>query len=117
MSPRWMKAALVFFLLLAAVPAAWAQTGNLYGVLYRQNPGASAPIPLSKYEVYLYARSTGWIGPSLSDGYGKYAFYNVPAGRYLLRIHFRGTQVWQQEVQVPSTVQPIVLPAARPPTR
>jgi hypothetical protein len=113
MRTRWAKPILVVLFLLMAAPAARAQTGNLYGVLYRQNPGGSHPVPLSNYEIHLYAKSTGWIGPSLTDGFGKYAFYNVPPGRYLMRIQFRNRQVWQQEVQVPGTVSPIVLPATR----
>ncbi len=108
--PMWVS---LFWLV--AVPAAMAQTGNLYGVLYRQNPAGPNPMPLSNHEVLLYSRSTGWIGPSLTDGYGKYALYNVPRGRYLLRINFRGSQVWQQEVEVPAAVPPIVLPALRSP--
>jgi hypothetical protein len=113
MKTRWAKPIVVLFFLFTAVTAAQPQTGNLYGLLYRQNPSGSYPIPLSNYEIHLYARSTGWIGPSLTDRFGKYAFYNVPPGRYLMRIQFRNRQVWQQEVQVPGTVSPIVLPANR----
>ncbi len=103
------------------------QTLSLTGALYRYEPAnpKAAPPPLPGYRVYLYSRQANrWIGPSITDSYGRYAFYDVDSGTYLLRIYptgYRGeadqsqvTQavqphIWQQEVRVPGTVKPIVL--------
>jgi hypothetical protein len=112
---------------LAALKQTLKQKLSLSGALYRYepaNPKASPP-PLPGYRAYLYSRpSNRWIGPSITDSYGRYAFYDVAAGTYLLRIYpagYRGELTqnpskpavqpysWQQEVKVPGQVRPIVL--------
>jgi hypothetical protein len=104
-----------------------SQTLSLAGALYRYDSSNSkaAPPALPGYWVYLYSRqSHRWIGPSITDSYGRYAFYDVVSGTYLLRIYPAGDRgepaqnqstqavqphIWQQEVKVPGRVRPIVL--------
>ena len=88
-----------------------AQSPSLYGSLYRQAPRGSAPMPMRGLEVYLYSARTRWVGPAMSDGYGRFAFFNVAPGRYLLRVYSEKRVVWQGEVTVPGQVEPIVLPS------
>lgn len=88
----------------------YAET-DVLGVLYRQNQAStSSPVPLSGYDVYLYSKGTGWIGPSVTDSYGRFALYKIAPGDYLLRIYTSGCEAWQQEIKAPSRVEPIVLP-------
>jgi hypothetical protein len=53
------------------------------------------------------------MGPSITDAYGRYAFYGIQEGRYLVRIYMSEInwrqQVWQQEVRGPGEVKAIVL--------
>jgi hypothetical protein len=100
-----------------------AQNLSLSGELYRLNTSAPTARPLANpgYRVYLYSKSqTRWIGPSITDSYGKFAFYDMPPGLYFLRIYppQQTNQtpppalkrfVWQQEVKIPGKVPPIVL--------
>ncbi len=103
------------------------QSLSLSGTLYRYEPAIpkASPPPLPGYRVYLYSReSNRWIGPSITDSYGRYAFYDISSATYLLRIYptgYRGelnkgqstqsapSHIWQQEVKVPGRVKPIVL--------
>ncbi len=103
------------------------QSLSLSGTLYRYEPAnrKAPPPPLPGYRVYLYSRQANrWIGPSITDSYGRYAFYDISYGTYLLRIYptgYRGEanqgqsdqsvqpHIWQQEVKVPGKVKPIVL--------
>jgi hypothetical protein len=98
---------------------------SLSGALYLYEPANPKAPPLPGYRAYLYSsQSKRWIGPSITDNYGRYAFYDVTPGTYLLRIYppgYRGKpnqsqsvqsvqpHVWQQEVRVPGKVKPIVL--------
>jgi hypothetical protein len=109
MNHRFKKAVLILFLLLTVVGVAYAQQSNLYGSVYRHNPNAPSATPAAGYAVYVYSQMTGWVGPGIVDNYGRYAFYNLPPGWYLLQIYVQNLQVWQQQVQVPGAVRPIVL--------
>ena len=110
MNRRRLAALLVALAFLVAPVMAKAQSPSLYGSLYRQAPGAGAPTPVRGLEVYLYSARTRWVGPAMSDGYGRFAFFNVAPGRYLLRVYSEKRVVWQGEVTVPGQVEPIVLP-------
>lgn len=76
--------------------------------------GNARPLPAAGYVVYLYSNHIGWSRPSYTDGYGRYAHYGVPPGKYLLRvISYRNQIVWQQDVMVgngPTQIPPIMLP-------
>jgi hypothetical protein len=99
-----------------------AQTLSLSGFLYRYSPGTPSPSPVIQYEIYLFGQSGMWIGPAITDINGGYAFYNLPPGKYLMRIYrvqyqsqtqSQRVPVWEQQVQVPGVVNPIVLPQDR----
>ena len=108
---RRCRAVILAALTSLVVPAlARAQSPSLYGSVYRQAPRASAPTPVRGLEAYLYSQRTRWVGPAMSDGYGRFAFFNVAPGRYLLRLYSEKRVVWQGEVTVPGRVEPIVLP-------
>lgn len=104
----------LFVILFTGVLSAQSQQKGITGSLYLYNEAGGNPIPLSGYEVYLYDRqSQKWIGPSLTDAYGRYAFYGIQEGRYLMKIYMSDTnwrqQVWQQEVRGPGEIKAIVL--------
>lgn len=105
---------LLFAILFAGALSAQSQQKGITGSIFLYNEAGGNPIPLSGYEVYLYDRqSQKWMGPSITDAYGRYAFYGIQEGSYLLRIYMSETnwrqQVWQQEVQGPGEVKAIVL--------
>jgi len=114
---RFFLAAWVSFLLLCSgVLTAQSESLSVTGSLYLYNASGKAPIPLAGYEVYLYhSESKKWLGPSISDAYGRYAFQGLQEGRHLLRVYLAGRdwrqQVWQQEISAPGEIPPIVLGA------
>lgn len=110
---RSLLATLTVCLLLVAGVAALAQSVSLSGTLHQYRPDRNQPTPVSGYRVFVREPSTGkWIGPVPTDAYGRFAFYDLKNGLYLLNI-YRSTDtrtlVWQQEVAVPNQLQPIVL--------
>lgn len=82
---------------------------SVSGSFHRYNPHGAAPYPAVGYQVYLYTNSMGWIGPVYTDSWGRYAFYNLSSGQYLMRVYALGNQVWQQQLNVPCRVNPIIL--------
>ena len=109
------KRILIAFIILLFSSFAQAEVISLKGSLYLYNPDGKTPLPLSGYMVSLYnIRSKKFLNQSVTDSYGRYAFYGVSEGEYLLRVYMTGShwqqQVWQQKVQAPSVIQSIVLP-------
>ncbi len=52
-----------------------------------------------------------WIGPVLTDPYGRFTIDNIMAGTYLLRVYGASrTRLWEQVVAVPVTLRPIIVP-------
>jgi hypothetical protein len=86
-----------------------SSTVSFPGVVYRNSAGVSKPVP--GCQTFLYNPSSGWIGPSITDAYGRFAFYNVPRGEYVLRIFDgSGHQIWNEAVVVPTpAVHTVVL--------
>jgi hypothetical protein len=80
---------IVIICALVALPTA-AQIVALSGAFYAQAPNLTTDpgIPLRGYEAYLYG-PTGetWVGPSITDESGSFAFYDLPPGKYLLRLY------------------------------
>ena len=111
---RWM----VLCLLVAALgAAAGAEETGLTGAVYLYAAGKQQPIPLSGYEVKLYDREKKeWSNPSITDAYGRYAFFGIAAKKYVLNVSKAGPHwrqnVWEQEVKAPGAVKAIVLAAA-----
>lgn len=105
---------LLFAILFAGAICAQSQPKSITGSLYLYNAAGGNPIPLAGYEVYLYdIQAQKWMGPSITDAYGRYAFYGIQEGRRLIRIYMSDTnwrqRVWQQEVQGPGELKAIVL--------
>jgi hypothetical protein len=96
----------VLFLTINVLPTT-AQVVSFSGSLYRTNGAQSMPI--SNAQVGLFSTGTGWIGPSITDSYGRYAFFNVPPGQYLLRVNFNGVIIWTEGVYVPGANHIIVV--------
>jgi hypothetical protein len=99
-------------LVLSASPAI-AQTVSLSGTVYQYRAGADRPAPSPNLRVFLYDPSSSrWIGPVLTDSYGRFAFYDLRAGKRLLKVYRSAdtkSAAWQQEVTVPAQLQSIVL--------
>jgi hypothetical protein len=94
-----------------------AEDTALKGTVYLYAPQAENPIPVSGYEVKLYnVKQQKSLNPSITDAYGRYAFFGIPRGKYVLSITKAGPywrqRVWRQEVTAPGTPDPIVLPQA-----
>jgi hypothetical protein len=88
-------------LLFAALPLPAQAPPSAWGSLYIHQPGMRSPAPAGGYVVYLYSNRMRWSRPSYTDGYGRYAHYGVPAGKYLLRIlNYHNQIVWQQDVMI-----------------
>ncbi len=105
-----LRAILFLFLLLAIVPLATAQPPSITGSVHVYNPSGQRPYPAGGYEVFLWFGRM-WSFPVVTDSYGRFAFYNVRPGSYLLRIYNRNrVQVWEQNIIVPIQLTPIVLP-------
>jgi hypothetical protein len=111
-------AAVAFVLLSAAATAtiARSQAGGaplLAGSIFKIALGDKHSIPVVGADVYLHPAGTtdpdAWLGPNLTDVYGRFTFYNVPQGRYLLRIYSGTLHLWEQVVELPATLQPIVI--------
>jgi hypothetical protein len=106
-----MSSALVFCLLFFGPPANGGSPLSLSGTLHVFMPGSPQPLPAARYQMFLYSPRLGWSSPSFTDGHGRYAFYGVPPGPYLMRVvNYKNSVVWEQQVGVPSQVPPIVLP-------
>lgn len=81
------------------------------GALYVLSPGSANATAAPGYRAYVSLTSgTSWQGPAVTDEYGRFSFYGLASGSYLLRIYDpHGTRVWQQVVEVPGTVPRIVI--------
>lgn len=115
MMPRYSTVfTLVLMLSTLLIPSAVeAQTASVaYGSIFVYDPSGSHPTPALGYKVYLFNRSTNWIGPSVTDSYGRFAFYNIPYNIYLLRVYYRNPEdsPFEEQINVPGPINPIVLP-------
>ena len=92
---------IILFFILVVSRAAYAQTGDLYGTIYTSSPPHSA---LPGLRIFLRSDRTGEIGPSITDNYGRFAFYNIPRGTYTISIlapDGRRRLLTRDNVQVP----------------
>ena len=99
-----------------AAATAVPNAGNLAGAIYRGTPtgnGADAHVDAALaaagYDVYVRPRGgTDWIGPVITDTYGRFVFTSLAPGKYLARAYTGPVRVWEQIVDVPSVLPPIV---------
>jgi hypothetical protein len=89
--------------------AAWAQShdASVSGSFYRYIPGQPQSPALPGAKVFirpLGLTSAQWIGPSVTDGYGRFSITAVPAGTYLLRMYIDTNLLWEQQITVSSAV-------------
>jgi len=85
----------------------------LAGSLYKLAYGDRTSVPVAGASVYLYPAASqdqsAWIGPNLTDGYGRFTFQGPGAGKYLMRIYSGSTRLWEQTVQLPTALDPIII--------
>jgi hypothetical protein len=104
-------------LVLVASVALTGQTSRpaLAGSLYRNAASGNIANAIAGALVYAHRAddsSAAWIGPSLTDAYGRFSFPALDAGPYLLRVFVGKQVVWQQLVTAPAILRPIVIPAS-----
>jgi len=99
---------LLFSLILFVSIPAWTQPLSVSGSVFRAGQNAT---PWPGLRVYIHGAQGNWIGPSITDGYGRYAFSGLTYQKqYLLRVYDGGQLKWQQELSGPENVPPIILP-------
>jgi hypothetical protein len=84
-------------------------SGAVYVVPFASSRSAK---PVLGYRVFVSIATSDapWIGPAFTDEYGRFVFYGLAPGKYLLRIYdANGRRLWQQIVAVPGTLQRIVV--------
>jgi hypothetical protein len=85
----------------------------LAGSLFKIASDETRSTPVSGAAVYVHPAASrnadDWIGPNLTDVYGRYSFSNIPSGQYLMRIYSGSIHLWEQVVAVPSKLAPIVV--------
>lgn len=59
------------------------------------------------YVLPLNSKGAEWSAPVLTDSYGRFVFYNLANGKYLLRIMCGDIRAWEQIVTVPQALGPI----------
>lgn len=83
------------------------------GSLFKLGTGEPRPTAVVGASVYLHradpSKGDDWIGPNLTDLYGRFNFPNVESGKYLLRIYSGTIHLWEQTVEAPTIVEPIVI--------
>jgi hypothetical protein len=83
------------------------------GSLFKLGVSESRPAPVVGASVYLHradsASGADWIGPNLTDVFGRFNFPNVDSGKYLLRIYSGTIHLWEQTLAAPTIVEPIVI--------
>jgi hypothetical protein len=85
-----------------------ALAGQVAGVVYRVAPGAAQPKAEAGDSVYVLRMDVGdqqtpnWRGPSVTDVYGRFYFFDLPDGQYQLRVYAGSRDVWDQSIRVQS---------------
>lgn len=105
---------------LLALLAALALVGasgpySIAGAVYQGGSGpTSSAVPGATVYVHdANNASAAWMGPIVTDTYGRFTFGGLASGSYLLRVFRTKVQVWQQVVPVPpGRPDPIVVPSA-----
>jgi len=100
------------------VTAAHADTPSVSGSLYKLRLGdknSAAVVGASAYVHPVGDASSPWIGPNLTDRFGRFVFYNLPSGAYVIRIFSSTIRLWQQTLNVnpEAKLGSIVIPDVR----
>jgi hypothetical protein len=92
----------------ATVPASGplALSGAVFHTAEKAN---TQPRPWAQLSVYLFSEQRRWIGPSMTDFYGRFAFIGIKPGTYLMRIYNNRSMEWEEEVMAPTVLTPIIL--------
>jgi hypothetical protein len=100
------KSIIVILSLVSFVFAAnLAHAGTVRGVLTKTTTNGNKKHPARDIPVMLCnCEGENCSSPFYTDGEGKYYFYNVPAGRYVLKIWVRGYKVGKPKTTPPITV-------------
>lgn len=106
-------------LALAAAIALTAQSpspASVSGSVYRFGSGTTSTSLVGALVYIRPANSAdgAWVGPAVTDSYGRFVFQGVGTGKYLLRVYVSRKRVWEQLVDAPSRVSTIVLPSSSP---
>jgi hypothetical protein len=98
--------------LFAALTLLAGTSSSLSGSVYRGGSGTtSSAVPGALVYVHAASSNADWIGPAVTDTFGRYTFDAVSSGSYSLRIFINGKRVWEQTVVGPGRIAPIVLPS------
>jgi hypothetical protein len=91
-----------FAMFLALSALAQAETLSFFGQAFSTSGSA-----VTGLKAYLYGETgSKWFGPSISDSNGRFSFFGLASGKYLLRIYVNGNKspAFQQEVSVPGKI-------------
>jgi hypothetical protein len=94
-------------ILIGSAIAASAQSLSLYGTL--QRTAGTVPAAVIGAKIVLRQPSGEQVGLALTDGFGRFAFYDVNSGRYHLVVYVDGRVASEEDVTAPGPVAPIVL--------
>ena len=85
----------------------------LAGSVFKLAYGDRISVPVAGASVFLHPADSlddkSWIGPNLTDAYGRFTFQGPATGRYLMRIFSGSMRLWEQTVQLPTKLDPIVV--------
>ncbi len=84
------------------------------GSVFLHNPYGEHVLPGGGYLVYMYHYETQtWLNPSITDSYGRFAFYKVPNGKYLLQVYEYSENyrklVWKEDVTSDQLLKPMIV--------
>ncbi|MEO7202245.1 MAG: hypothetical protein ABI431_05610 [Candidatus Tumulicola sp.] len=91
-----------FAMFVALSTLAQAETLSFFGQAFSTSGSA-----VTGLKAYLYGETgSKWFGPSISDSNGRFSFFGLASGKYLLRIYVNGNKspAFQQEVSVPGKI-------------
>lgn len=96
-----------------ATPTVLNAAPVLAGSIYKIAMNDKTSTPVAGAAIYLHAANSqdeaAWIGPNLTDAYGRFTFQGPGNGEYVMRIYSGSLRLWEQVVQLPAKLDPIVI--------